>query len=789
MLQTVHVGCQSIETYSASAGADAIAELRRLAAPLSGARILHLNATPYGGGVAEILRSEIPLLCDLGLDVTWGLITGDDAFFSVTKAIHNGLQGAPRDLTPAERETYLSISTRNAHLLQKEYDLIVVHDPQPLAVLQLHGRGNARWIWRCHIDTSEPHPSTWAFLRQFLEGYDATVFTMADFVPPDQPVARVEIIPPAIDPESPKNLDLELGPARRILRWIGLDVDRPLVTQVSRFDPWKDPLGVIAAYRLVKQRVPALQLALVGSMALDDPEGWHVYQDIQQTSKDDSDVHVFTNLTGVGNIEVNAFQRLSQVVIQKSIREGFGLVVSESLWKGTPVVAGRAGGIPLQLPDGSGGFLVDDVEGCADRTLWLLEHPDDARELGARGREVVRERFLLTRLIADELGLYASLLSGRAASPQARPTPAPQAALAAPSAPSRIEPAPRPAPRTAAYVRAGSELRQDPFTRAWVVVAPKRSQRPHDVPKPQQVVGDGTCPFESGHEDKTPTEVWRLDAPGGGWRVRVVPNQFPMMSPDGSPRRLVSPAGFVSMASAGHHEVIIESPDHSADLARLDDAGVRGVLEAYRSRYIALRNATSNGIIVVFRNHGAAAGTSLVHPHSQIVSAPVVPVGVRHRLDVAMDHFDDMGSSLYVDVLDRELRDGRRIIHETARFVAFQPWAAGAPYETWIMPRMPQACFGDASDPTLDELAPVLRNVLRALAEELDDPDYNAVLQSAPIGEENREYFTWHVRIVPRLAIAAGFELGSGMPVNPTRPEETAAALRGQVVRYASAQV
>jgi trehalose synthase len=411
MLHSVDVGIQSIDAYARSAGAEVVAHLRSLAAPLRGARVLHLNATPYGGGVAEILRSQVPLLRDLGLAADWKLITGDDAFFSITKAIHNGLQGARRELTASERETYLANSTRNAHLLEETYDVIVVHDPQPLAILQLHGRGEAHWIWRCHIDTSEPFADTWTFVRPFVEGYDAAVFTLDAFVPPDLPVGRVEIIPPAIDPESPKSIDLDLDLARRVLEWIGVEVERPLVTQVSRFDPWKDPLGVIAAYKLVKREVPNLQLALVGSMALDDPEGWAIYRDIQQASGDDPDVHLFTNLSGVGNIEVNAFQRLSGVVIQKSIREGFGLVVSEALWKGTPVVAGRAGGIPLQLPDGAGGFLVDDVEECAERVRWLLGHPPEAHALGARGREVVRERFLLTRLIADELRLYQSLLS------------------------------------------------------------------------------------------------------------------------------------------------------------------------------------------------------------------------------------------------------------------------------------------------------------------------------------------------------------------------------------------
>jgi trehalose synthase len=413
MLETVDVGAQCIECYEASAGVEAVGQLRALAAPLRGARVLHLNATPYGGGVAEILRSEVPLLRDLGLVADWKLITGDEAFFSVTKAMHNGLQGATRELTSAEQETYVANGSRNARLLEEEYDVIVVHDPQPLALLHLHGKGAARWVWRCHIDTSEPNRQIWSFLRPYLAGYDAAVFTLGGFVPPDFPLERVEIIPPAIDPESPKNVELGPDLTRRVLQWIGIEADVPLVTQISRFDPWKDPLGVITAYQLVKREVPNLQLALVGSMALDDPEGWEVYRQIQAAAKADPSIHIFTNLTGVGNVEVNAFQRHSDVVIQKSIREGFGLVVSEALWKETPVVAGSAGGIPLQLQDGTGGFLVDSIEACAERTLWLLHHADEGHELAARGRELVRQRFLLTRLIADELRLFGDLLGAR----------------------------------------------------------------------------------------------------------------------------------------------------------------------------------------------------------------------------------------------------------------------------------------------------------------------------------------------------------------------------------------
>jgi trehalose synthase len=410
VLERVDVGRQSVAGYEATAGLEAIERLRELARPLQGARVLHLNATPYGGGVAEILRSEIPLLRDLGLRADWEIITGDKEFFAVTKTMHNALQGSERSLTTHEREIYLTYSTRNARLLDEEYDLIVAHDPQPLAIPQFHGRGSAKWVWRCHIDTSEPHPGLWEFLRPYLDDYDAAVFTLADFVPPEFPVPRVEVIPPAIDPESPKNIELDERTANRVLQWIGVEVDRPLVTQVSRFDPWKDQPGVISAYRLLKEEIPDLHLALVGSMALDDPEGWEVYREIKDSAREDPDIDIFTNLTGVGNVEVNAFQRLSNACVQKSIREGFGLVVSETLWKGTPMVAGEAGGIPLQMENGAGGFLVRSVEECAEKLLLLLRDPEEGAELALRGKELVRKRFLLTRLISDELVLYSSLL-------------------------------------------------------------------------------------------------------------------------------------------------------------------------------------------------------------------------------------------------------------------------------------------------------------------------------------------------------------------------------------------
>jgi trehalose synthase len=413
MLELVDVGSRSLRAYRGIASDALLDELERAVKSLRGARVLHVNATPYGGGVSELLRAGVPILRDLGLIAHWKIIAGDERFFKVTKKIHNGLQGARDDLTETDREAYLGTSRRNAELLQEEYDFVFLHDPQPAGILPFRGKGSAQWIWRCHIDTAQPNPNIWKFLRGYLDAFDAAVFTMEQFVPPDLPIERVEVMPPAIDPLSPKNLPLADSTARAVLEWIGVELDRPLVTQVSRFDSWKDPLGVIEAYRLAREEVPSLQLALVGSMALDDPEGWEIYRQVRDASLQDGGIHVFTNLTGVGNIEVNAFQRLSQVVIQKSIREGFGLVVSEALWKGTPVVAGNAGGIPLQMADGAGGVLVGTVEECATAIVGLLHDRDRARDLARKGRERVREHFLLPRLLLNEVSLMQALAAGR----------------------------------------------------------------------------------------------------------------------------------------------------------------------------------------------------------------------------------------------------------------------------------------------------------------------------------------------------------------------------------------
>ena len=411
MLQSVAVAPKKLADYRPIVGEEAVEELRSLAAPLRGARILHVNATAFGGGVAEILYTLVPLMRDVGLDAHWQVISGEEEFFNVTKAIHNGLQGMDVPFTEEMRRIYERYNRLNAERFEGDYDIVVVHDPQPAALVRYTGgKGGKVWVWRCHIDTSTPNPAFWEFLLDLIRPYDAHIFTMREFVGPGLESKHLAIIPPSIDPLSDKNAPMDDGEIEAIVSGFGVDLSRPLLLQVSRFDPWKDPLGVIDAYRLVKREFSGAQLALVGSMASDDPEGWFYCDRTLRHAGEDFDIFVLHNFHGVGAREVNAFQRAADVVIQKSTREGFGLVVTEALWKGKPVVGGRAGGIPLQVIDGETGFLVESVEECAQKALYLLRHPEKAKEMGQKGKEHVRRNFLITRHLRDYLELFRTLL-------------------------------------------------------------------------------------------------------------------------------------------------------------------------------------------------------------------------------------------------------------------------------------------------------------------------------------------------------------------------------------------
>jgi len=410
MLQTVKLQPKSLADYAPIVGDEAIEHIRALAEPLKGARVVHVSATAFGGGVSEMLYTLVPLMRDVGLDARWQIITGSDEFFNVTKSFHNGLQGMGLPLTEAMKDIWRQYNEYNAAAFEGEYDFVIVHDPQPAGMrVYRQGKGGRHWIWRCHIDTSTPNPAFWEFIVPYLQVYDAGIFTMQQYVGQGLTFPHLAIVTPTIDPLSPKNAAQSSEESRQIVRSYGLDLSRPLLTQVSRYDPWKDPLGVIDAYRLVKQEVPGVQLALLGSMASDDPEGWTYYDRTVRHAGEDFDIYILHNFHGVSNREVNAFQAISDVVIQKSTREGFGLVVTEALWKGTPVVGGNVGGIPLQVLDGETGFLVDSVETCAEKTLYLLQHPDEARRMGERGREHVRKNFLSTRHLRDYLQLFTDL--------------------------------------------------------------------------------------------------------------------------------------------------------------------------------------------------------------------------------------------------------------------------------------------------------------------------------------------------------------------------------------------
>ncbi len=408
MLQPVSVAQKHLSDYASIVGRPLVDEIRARADRLSGKRILHLSATAFGGGVSEILYTLIPLMIDVGLECEWQVIYGREEFFNATKLMHNALQGAPQALSDEDWDTWLRYNEINARELTGDWDVCIVHDPQPAAIAALVGERGRHWVWRCHIDLSTPNEATLGRFVPYLDSYQAAVFHMPDYVPPSVD-GRAHIVPPAIDPLAPKNMAFSPEDAVYICQQFGLDVDRPLLCQVSRFDPWKDPLGVIDAYRLVKEQMPEIQLALVGSMATDDPEGWDYFNATVAHADGDPDIHILNNLNNVGAIEVNAFQSHCDVVIQKSKREGFGLTVTEAIWKARPFVGGAVGGIPLQVQDGESGFLVSNVEQTAQRSLEILSDPRLGKRLGLAGKESARRRFLTPRLLRDWLELFEGL--------------------------------------------------------------------------------------------------------------------------------------------------------------------------------------------------------------------------------------------------------------------------------------------------------------------------------------------------------------------------------------------
>lgn len=403
----------TLERYSKIVGEDAIDQLHQLATTLKGIKVVHVNSTRHGGGVAEILNKLVPLKQELGIDVTWEVIDGKPEFYSCTKNFHNALQGNKVEIPDSYISAYEKTNRSNAKRLEntlKEADIVFVHDPQPAPLLANIPKRKGKWIWRCHIDVSLPYRPIWKYIRQFVKGYDASVFSLAAFA---QPLPHREyLIPPSIDPLSEKNIDLKQSEVESVVSDFGVDLERPIMLQVSRFDRFKDPVGVIHAYRLTKKFVPTLQLVLAGGTASDDPESKIVLKEVRTAANKEKDIHVLL-LPADAHREINALQRAADIVLQKSIREGFGLTVTEAMWKGKPVIGGDTGGIRIQVVNHHTGFLVQAPEGAALRARYLLFHRDKLSEMGEKARRFVQDNFLLTRHLREYLTLMVSLIHGR----------------------------------------------------------------------------------------------------------------------------------------------------------------------------------------------------------------------------------------------------------------------------------------------------------------------------------------------------------------------------------------
>jgi trehalose synthase len=392
-----------IEQYAGISPRRDLLLLRKLGRDLAGKTFLHVNSTKAGGGVAEILQRMIPLLLSLGIDARWEVIEGDQPFFDMTKKIHNALQGDRETITAEMWDHYYETNKRNAANLDLEADAVLIHDPQPAALIDFKPpRPGTSWLLRCHIDVSAPDPAVFERLAPFCSKYDAAIFSVARFAKP-MPIHEY-IVPPSIDPLSDKNRELSAEELRTTAEKYGLPRDRPMLLQVSRFDRFKDPLGVIRAYRLVKKYNDCL-LVLAGSPASDDPEGEAVLAEVREFAAGDPDIRILL-LPPYSDKDINGLQRLATVVLQKSLKEGFGLTVSEAMWKGKPVIGGATGGIPLQITHGVSGFLVRSVEGAAFRVRQLLNNPGMAARIGRAGQAVVRDNFLITRQIRDYLAVW-----------------------------------------------------------------------------------------------------------------------------------------------------------------------------------------------------------------------------------------------------------------------------------------------------------------------------------------------------------------------------------------------
>lgn len=402
-----------LQQYSAVAGQDVVNHLKQLAKTLKGIRLVHLNATRIGGGVAEILHKMVPLMQELGIEASWEIIEGSPEYYQCTKSFHNALQGdrlvIPENLLSVYEKTNAQ-TAESLHDSLNDADIVIIHDPQPAALIQHFPERKGKWIWRCHIDASRPNRLVWKYLRNFVQQYDASVFSLATFA---QSLPHpIYLIPPSIDPLHEKNIELDPEEIQSVYNRFQIDPERPMILQVSRYDRFKDPVGVIHAFKMAKKFVPSLQLVLAGGGASDDPEGEIVLQEVRKAAGDDPDIHILM-LPGDAHRTINALQRCSDIVLQKSTKEGFGLTVTEAMWKNKPVIGGDTGGIRIQIVNYHTGFLVSTPEGAALRIRYLLNNHEKLREIGNTAREYVKQNFLITRHLREYLTLIHAILHAK----------------------------------------------------------------------------------------------------------------------------------------------------------------------------------------------------------------------------------------------------------------------------------------------------------------------------------------------------------------------------------------
>ncbi|MCK4348292.1 MAG: glycosyltransferase [Thermoplasmatales archaeon] len=403
------VSVLSLDRFGDILGDEAIENIYAEASSLSEETLVHINSTYQGGGVAEILNSLIILMNDVGIKTDWRVLHGNPDFFSVTKKFHNALQGEKINLTDLKKKIYYITNANNAIFTHLNHDFVIVHDPQPLPIITCYKKRQS-WVWRCHIDISDPMKALWNYLKMFILKYDAMIVSMDKFRERDLPdhIMPQYIIRPSINPLNIKNANISESTISKYMEKMGITQDKPIISQVSRFDKWKDPEGMIRIFRLIKKKVDC-KLVLMGSMATDDPEGQDIFENVEKTVGDDKDIHLVMNAP---DIAVNALQRASSVVIQRSLKEGFAITVSEALWKGTPVVASSVGGIPSQVIDGKDGYLLKpmDLDGFADKIIHIINNPDVAKKMGQYGRNHVKNNFLITRHLLDYIHLMKKLI-------------------------------------------------------------------------------------------------------------------------------------------------------------------------------------------------------------------------------------------------------------------------------------------------------------------------------------------------------------------------------------------